>query len=842
MTKFENELTFGESKFYYCDLKKIFQQYPKLKKLPNILKILLETNLRNNQDSNLDTILDAFEKRNNEFELTFNPSRILMQDLTGLPVLVEFAMLRDYLKSQNKNEKDLVPQIMIDLVVDHSMVAESVGTKHSLNTNIKNEVDENIERYRFLKWANEEFENLNIVPPGFGVGHQINLEFLSTMICVETFNDKKYMIPETLIGTDLHVSMINSLGILAWKVEELDCLTSMLGSSITLKLPKVLGIKFVGKKDPIINFSDVVLNLVDFMKEKELQYEYIEFFGESIKDISFENRATISNMANEFGAKCAYFSIDDETIKYASKTRNVDASLIKDYYKRQDLYFDADAEFDYDEVIEFDLSLVKGAIAGPKNPFTKVNLEKVASKLQSFKRGNILRDNDVVLASITSCLSTTNPYLIIQAALLAKNAVEAGLGINPNIKTSFTAGSITVKNYLQKLGLLEYLEKLGFGIIGFGCGVCAGNSGHLFPNVESEINQYKLNVSSVSSGNQNFENHIHPLIKSNWLMSPALVIAYSIKGSVNFNMKTDMIAKGVYLKDIWPKDEQVKDFVDLINYEFFPRKYNNIFLGDSHWQEIETIRSSTYLWNEKSSYIKPLNYFDDRYLNKININRAQIMMILGDNVSTIDMIPTKMILEDSVTGEYLKNQKIHPDRFSTYEKRKTNYEILLQNIFNSKNIKNSIIKKEGAFTKDFQTDETISLIDYSNKYQSKTKILFVGKDFGKGQNCDTVSKALRLLDVEVIICESMAEDFRKSLISFGILPLELVNQRLENLNLVGNELVNIFTENFIPQEKLQIEVIQNSQVKKVLVKSLLNTLNEIIYFKNGGIVSYLIKN
>lgn len=842
MTKFENELTFGESRFYYCDLKKVSQHYPKVKKLPNILKILLETNLRNNEDANTDEIIKAFENRNHDFEITYNPSRILMQDLTGIPVLVEFAMLRDFLKVQNKNEKELNPQIMIDLIVDHSMISESVGTKHSLNANLKNEIDENIDKYRFLKWASQEFENLNVVPPGFGVGHQINLEFLSTMISVKPYNEKQYMIPETLAGTDLHTSMINSMGILAWKIEELDSLTLMLGASITLKIPKVLGVKLVGVKDSLINFSDVVLNLVDFIKEKEIDYDFIEFFGEAIKDISLENRATISNMANELGVKCAYFSVDDETIKYASKTRNVDASFIKDYYKRQDLYFKEEAELDYDEVIEFDMSMVKSAIAGPRNPYTKVNLEKVASKLQSFKRGNILRDNDIVIASITSCLATSNPYLMVQAGLLARNAVKAGLSINPNIKTSFAAGSPTVKNYLQKLGLLEYLEKLGFGIVGYGCGVCAGNSGHLFPNVESEINQYKLNVSSVSSGNQNFNSYIHPMTKSNWLMSPALVIAYSIKGSVNFNIKTDMIAKGVYLKDIWPKDDEVNKNLDLINYSSFPKKYNSIFLGDSHWQEIETIPTSTYLWNEKSTYVKPLNYFDDRYLNKININRAQIMMILGDNVSTTDLMPAKNIAIDSITGEYLKALKVHPDRYGTYEKRKANYEILLQSICNTENIKNSMVKKEGAFTKDFQTEETVSLLDYSNKYKNKTKIFFVGKNFANGENFDTIAKAFRLIDLKVIICESMSDDFRKALIKFGILPLQLENQTLESLNLVGNELINIFTQNFIPNEKLHIEIIQNSNVKKVLVRSLLNTLNEIIYFKNGGIVSYLIKN
>jgi len=844
LTKFENELTYGDTSFYYCDLRKVFEQYPKLKKLPNILKLLLEMNLRNHQESSIEDIIEAFLKRNNEFELNITPTRLLMDDINGIPPLMEFTLIKEHLYSKNNDVSNFNPQIMIDLIVDHSLIAQSVATNHSLNTNLKIEMDTNKQKYHFLKWVSQNFENINIVTPGFGIGHQINLEHLATMISIEEFNGKQYMIPESLLGTDVHTNMISSLGVLSYSIEETDCLTSMLGAPVHITLPKVLGIEIIGNKENYLNVTDIVLNLTNFLIESKLNYDFVEFFGDGVKLLSLEDRATITNMSNEYNVKCAYFSVDEETINYAEKTRNVDASLIKDYYKRQALYFKEDIQLEYDEIIQFDLSQVKAAIAGPKYPFAKVNLEKVPSKLESFKRGNILRDNDIVLASITSCLSTSNPFLIIQAGLLAKNAISKGLSVNPNIKTSFIPGSRTVKKYLEQIGLLVYFEKLGFSINGYGCAVCYGNSGDLFTNVENEIKQYNLNLSSVSSGNRNQEGFIHPLIKSNWIMSPALVIAYCLKGSVNFNIKSDLISKGTYLNDIWPSDIEVNKLVNQINYKEFSKKYMNIFLGETHWQEIDTDESILYQWNKNSLIINPINHIKDIYLTKVNLNYSSIISILGDDVRGEDIMPMGKITKDSNAGKYLLSLNVHEDNLGTYESRKTNYDVLVKSVFSSVNIKNLIIQKEGAFTKDFINDETIELEEFANKSKaSDTPILiFTGKNFGIGKNLDAAAKAMKLLGIDVVICESINESFRKSLIDFGIFPLKLENQSLESLNLLGDEKIYVYSLNLIPNEKLQIEITQNNKMKKVLVSSLLKTNNEIIYFKNGGKTSYLMKN
>ena len=845
MEEFENKLIIDGNIFYYIDLKKIISIYPKLKKLPNTLKLLLENSIRNTDKSFHSQIIDSFINKNHEFDIKLIPDRLLLEDLDGIPILCDFASMRDFLKNNNLNETKLTPKIFIDLIVDHSLEVESVSTKYSCNNNLKNEISSNYERYKFLKWASKTFENLNIVPPGFGVGNQINLEYLTTIVCIKEINDKKYIVPEFIAGTDSHITMANAMGVNTINISSIDALALMLGEGISIQIPKVLGVRISGELDDFVNDYDLVMNLTNFLKEKKSSCKFIEFYGEGIKKLSLESRATISNMANEFNADIAYFSVDKQTINYAQKTRDVDVHFIKEYYELQDLINDENENLEYDEILDFDLNLVKSCIVGPKDPYSKVLLDKVASKLESFKRGNILRDNDIVLASINSCLSTANPFLMIQAALLAKNAIENGLDINPNIKASFTPGSKTVEKYLRQLNLLKYFEKLGFNISGYGCGVCYGNSGSLYPTIESEIENYKLNVSSVSSGNRNFSNTLHPLIKSNWLMSPALVIAYSLKGTVNFNIKADVISKDIYLKDIWPTNEQVLEYVQLINFKHFSTSYYSLFTGDSHWLEINEVNDTTYSWNDKSTTIQPFwEIYENQYYDKINFNNGRIVSVLKDNILCENIISFSIPKKDSLTFQYFNELGFHIDNFKNIERMKSNKFLLKKRLFDNENIQNILCSKVGAYSKEIESNNDINFTDCVEIYKKSNVpvILFAGKNFGSSKNSDAVAKVFKLIGVNVLIFESIDEDFRKNLVKMGILPLKLENDSISSLSLTGVEFVNIFAEDLSVNKLIEIEIIQSGIVNKVKVRILFKTINEIIYYKNGGFLSYLLKN
>lgn len=844
MNRYTDSFIFNDNEYFFTNLKKIYQDYSSLKKLPISLKIILEENVRNSNDEELNSLIEIFVQKNRIKNIKFYPNRILMQDYTGIPTMVDFASMRDILKSQGVDERIINPKIMVDLVVDHSLEINSTNQINSLEINLEKEIEKNAPRYKFIKWANKQFENFSVVPAGKGICHQINLEYLSTMITVQKEDEKIFIYPEKILGTDSHTTMINALGVLAWGISGIQAQAVMLNPTLNINLPKVIGLQLCGELKEGVNSSDIIRTLTNFLKEYDTNEKIIEFYGEGLKELSLEDRATIANMAPEYKALCTYFIVDDNTIKYVEKTRGVDASIIKEYFVNQGL-FDIKEGLVYDEDIKFDLSLVQAVVSGPKMPNEKVNLRKIPSKLVSFKSGNLLKDNDIVLASINSCMSTSNPTLMIQAALLAKKAISFGLEINTNIKKSFTPGSLVVREYLSKLDLLKYFEFIGFEISGYGCACCFGNSGHLIPGIEDEIQKYDLNVSSVTSGNINYQGKINHFIKSNWLMSPALVLAYSFKGTINCNLTDDEIAKNIYLKDLWPSNDEVQEYLNKIDFNMFSRVYQGVFDGNRHWEELPYFDSLTYNWDEDCTYIKPSQIFEDIHLENIDIKNAKILAILGDKVSTDLISPVDEISSNSSAGVYLSLKGLKNEDFNSYGSRRANKEVMLRGMFSSRKLKNKIISpKEGGFTKDFQNDEIISIYDFSEKMQKENRplVLFANEDFGIGSLRDWAVKGIKLLGIKAIIAKSFDSKYKSSLISVGVLPLIFINENLDTLNLEGDETISIKNTTIVPNSNVILTIQKEGNTTEIELKSKLETKEEVEIYKNGGILAKILKN
>ncbi len=844
MNRYINNFRFGDNLFYYCDLKKLYNDYPVLEKLPNCLKVLLESNVRNSNDYNLESIIDIFVSKNKNKKIQFEATRIIMQDLTSIPILIDLASMREEALNIGEDIDKINPNVMVDLIIDHSLDISKTSTSDSLEINLKNEISKNEEKYEFIKWASNSFKNFSVVPPGFGISHQINLEYLSTMICLKQIDEKVFIYPETVVGTDLHTSMINSLGILGWEIGGLEAQCMMFDSHSSFSLPSITGVKLVGTLDQGVTISDVALSFTNFINELKTHQEFIEFYGEGIKELSLEDRATISNMANEYNVAVSFFGVDDNTISYIEKTRGVDASLIRQYYTLLGMYNNYD-QLDYDENLEFDLSLVKPVVAGPASSENKVLANKVPSKLKSFKRGNLLKANDIVLGSITSCMSSSNPSLIIQAALLIKNAINYGLEINSNIKKVFAPGSYVVKSYLKQLDLLKYFEHIGFHISGFGCASCFGNSGDLLPGIVDEITKYDLDVSSVSSGNRNFKENVNPLVKSNWLMSPALVVAYCLKGTINCNIIDDEISKGVYLNDIWPSNLEVNEYLNKIDSLLYLKSYNNIFLGNNYWQALNIHNEPVYDWNEDSTYIHPSTFSKNINIEKIEIKNARLLAVLGDDILNEDISAMGKISENLIAREYLLEKGISVSQLGTFENRKGNVDLMIRGILSSPNLKNRIISpKEGSLTRDYETNEIISIFEFSKKMKAKNTplVLFVGDNFGGGVIRDWASKGLSMLGVKAIVAKSFDHNFKLNLVRVGILPLEFDKNNVDSIEFSGEEKISIKRENLIPNEKIELDIEKNGFIKTVIVQSKLENLQEIDYYRSGGALSYIFKN
>ena len=831
MNRFTNSFVFNAYTYYYCDLRKVFERYSILRKLPNSLKILLEANIRNVAEQDIATMIASFVHKNFMKEIEFYPSRLIMQDDIGIPSMVELASLRDVVYFYGANVKTVKPQIMVDLVIDNRRTAKN-----------HKEMKRNEEQYTFLKWAQSEFENFSLIPPNSGFSHQINIEYLSTMINLKQDNNKLFIYPETIVGTNIQSTMINALGVLGFSIGEIQAQASMLGSSVSLNLPCVLGVEIVGTLAQGVGIIDASLKLANKLKEYNLENKIIEFYGSSLKNLTIEDRAILSNIATQYGAICGYFGVDDNTIAYVEQTRGVDATLIKEYFIKQGMYNNQDLV--YDEDMKFDLSAVKPIIAGPRSLENKIYVNKVPSKLASFKKGNFVRDNDIVLAAITAHTTNSNPTLLIQAGLLAKKACILGLSINKNIKRIFTPGSLVVKEYLQRVDLLKYLEQLGFYITDFDDELSI-NSIDLVEIVSMDIDKFNLDVSSISSGNKNYNDKIHPKVKSNWLMSPALVVAYCLKGNMNFDITSDAIYKDIYLNDIWPSSHEVTEYLSRINYSVYQNVYRDIFLGNKQWQEITYDKTQIYSWSYLNTYVEESKLFENINLEKINIKNARILALLGDDISTNQISPYGQIFPYTPAALYLESKGLHPDEFDTFENRVSNAEVMSRGILSNIKLKNKIVSsKEGGFTKDFLSGEIMSIYDFSIKMKEEHTplVIFAGKNYGIGEQRAWAAKGLKLLGVKAVIAKSFNKKHKSDLVSMGILPLEFIDDDLDSLYLNGDELISIESNDIKMNSKIEIQIKKSYDTKTITVQSRLDSKAEVLYYKNGGVLAYLLKN
>jgi aconitate hydratase len=843
-------------------------------KVPYSLKILIENLCRTYVDKktlqdHLTAIVNSIKDPNNRIEIAFSPSRVLMQDFTGVPAVVDLATMRDAVKKMNKDPKKINPLVPVDLVIDHSVQVDFAGSSQSYQKNVDLEYERNLERYEFLKWAQKSFNNFRVVPPGTGICHQVNLENLAQVVWSNEQENLAYF--DTVVGTDSHTTMINGLGVLGWGVGGIEAEAAMLGQPISMLIPEVIGFKLTGKLRQGITATDLVLTITQILRKKGVVGKFVEFFGEGLSSLSLANRATIANMAPEYGATCGIFPIDKITLDYlhltARSQENID--LVHQYAKSQGVFCeDYYHENNYGDVIELNLSEVSPCLAGPKRPQDKVILQKVAEsfenlqtelKINNQSRINLdkistdIGDGDIVISAITSCTNTSNPAVLIGAGLLAKKAVELGLKINPRIKTSLAPGSQVVAEYLQKSGLQNYLDQLGFNVVGFGCTTCIGNSGPLDSSIEDTIKNNNLVVASILSGNRNFEGRIHPLVKANYLASPPLVIAYALAGSVKINIEKDPIAidkngKKVYLTDIWPSNEEIENIEkQFISREVFAKKYANLFDGDNMWQKISITKSDTYSWNDSSTYIRLPNYFDNLQAKEISpILNARILAIFGDSITTDHISPAGNIAQSSPAGSYLMAHGVEKKDFNSYGARRGNHEVMIRGTFANVRIKNQMLggAKEGGFTKDIN-QQIVSIYDSAMSYQNKNPlVIFAGKEYGTGSSRDWAAKGTFLLGIKAVIAESFERIHRSNLVGMGVMPLIFKNnQNWQSLNLNGDEKIDILNlnNNIKPKQDIKCLIHKNDGTKINLELICgLDTINEVEYYKNGGILQFVI--
>ena len=836
----------------------------KIRHLPYSLRVLLENYVRNNKNASKD-VLKKFESWDgsvkDQTELTFFPSRVIMQDFTGVPAVVDLASMRDAVKALNGDPSLINPQCQTDLVIDHSVMVDHYGSADSKDLNTKLEYKRNIERYRLLKWGQGAFKNLRIVPPNNGIIHQINIEYISQVI----FNKNNILYPDTVVGTDSHTTMVNGLGVLGWGVGGIEAEAAMLGQPIPMLLPEVIGFNLTGKLGKSTTATDLVLTIVEQLRKANVVGKFVEFYGEALDNLSIADRCTIANMAPEYGATCGFFPIDDMTLKYMHTTgkESDQIKVIESYSKRVGLYRDPSENILYSQKLELDISTVQACLSGPKRPEDRVNLsdveKTVTDEIKKQKKNETsdhsgLTDGAIMIAAITSCTNTSNPSVIIGAGLLAKNAVERGLKVKEWVKTSLAPGSRVVKNYLEKADLIKYFDELGFNIIGYGCTTCIGNSGPLKQEYIDEIAKKDLIVSSILSGNRNFEGRIHPEIKMNFLASPMLVIAYSLVGQIGLDISKDSLGKGhdgndVYLKDIWPSSEQIASVVgDNIDRKMFTDSYSDLFDGDDNWKKINIADSDYFDWQEDSTYIQPSPFFENinDNLGKLEeIQNAYPLLVLGDSVTTDHISPAGSFKDTTPAGKFLVNNGTHVADFNSYGSRRGNYQIMKRGTFANIRIANKIVPETtGGFTKHIPSNKEMAVYDAAELYKKTNDnlVIFAGKNYGCGSSRDWAAKGTKLLGVKAVIAESFERIHRSNLVGMGVLPLEFIGQ--DTFDTLGLEMTSQYTIDKINinDKEVMIKTIKKGESFEFKVKIRIDTAMEWNYFTNDGILNYVLKN
>ena len=869
----------GKNYKYYSLKKAELNGLEGISKLPKSLKVLLENLLRYEDEisvnkKQIEAVKNWLDTKKSKTEIAYRPARVLLQDYTGIPAVADLAAMREAVKEKNKDPNTINPLSAVDLVIDHSVQVDQSAKKDSFEKNVDIEFKRNGERYSFLKWGQSAFNNFRIVPPGTGICHQVNLEYLSKVVWSEEYKGEKYLFPDTLVGTDSHTTMVNGLSVLGWGVGGIEAEAGMLGQPISMLIPEVIGFEVTKKMPEGTTATDLVLTVVKMLRDKGVVGKFVEFYGEGLKNLTLADRATIANMAPEYGATCGFFPIDEETLKYLefSGRDKETVAIVEKYAKEQGLW--ASDEIEFTDKISLDMSTVVPTISGPKRPQDKVlltdassNFKKVfkeATDKNDYKISKVkdtdyeIKDGSILIAAITSCTNTSNPNVLIGAGLLAKKAVELGLNVKPWVKTSLAPGSQVVTDYLEKAGLNTYLDQLGFNLVGYGCTTCIGNSGPLAENIVDAIQQENLYAVSVLSGNRNFEGRISPHIKANYLASPPLVVAYALAGHMEFDLIKDSFGKGnngkdIFLKDIWPSNKEIEDTLKIsLNADMFVKRYSNVSEGPKQWQEIKTEKSSIYNWDENSTYVKKPPFFEnlsDDPEGFKEIKNARPLLILGDMVTTDHISPAGNIQKDSPTGEYFMNYQILPKDYNSYGSRRGNHEVMMRGTFANIRIKNEMAPgTEGGFTKLYPEEKVMSVYDAVVEYKKRGTDLVVigGKEYGTGSSRDWAAKGTKLLGVKVVIAESFERIHRSNLIGMGILPLQFTeNMNRKNLNLLGSELISVvdIEKGINPSDKVKVEIkYASGDVKIIDTLCRIDTKNELEYYKNGGILQYVLRN
>lgn len=869
--------------YNYYSLAKAEEQLGDLSRLPNSLKVLLE-NLLRWQDEKTVTAEDIhalagwLQQAHASREIAYRPTRVLMQDFTGVPAVVDLAAMREAVKRLGGNVAKVNPLSPVDLVIDHSVTVDHFGDDDAFEENVRIEMARNHERYVFLRWGQKAFNKFSVVPPGTGICHQVNLEYLGKAVWHETLDGEEFAWPDTLVGTDSHTTMINALGVLGWGVGGIEAEAAMLGQPISMLIPDVVGFKLTGKLKPGITATDLVLTVTQMLRKHGVVGKFVEFYGDGLDDLPLADRATIANMSPEYGATCGFFPIDDVTLEYMTLTGRTteQVALVEAYAKAQGMWRNPGDEPVFTHSLALDMNEVQASLAGPKRPQDRVSLGDVPAAFQASNELEInpakqhdavsytdnpgqqhtLKEGAVVIAAITSCTNTSNPSVLMAAGLLAKKAVTLGLKRQPWVKASLAPGSKVVSDYLAAAKLTPYLDKLGFNLVGYGCTTCIGNSGPLPDEIESAIKVGNLTVAAVLSGNRNFEGRIHPYVKTNWLASPPLVVAYALAGNMNINLQADPLGedntgKAVYLRDIWPSPEEIAEAVQKVSTAMFHKEYAEVFAGTPEWQKIKVSEAATYDWDQHSTYIRLSPFFEK--MSKTpdsveDINGVRILAILGDSVTTDHISPAGSIKADSPAGRYLQEQGVAQIDFNSYGSRRGNHEVMMRGTFANIRIRNEMVPGvEGGITRFIPGNEQLSIYDAAMKYQQQSTPLAViaGKEYGSGSSRDWAAKGPGLLGVRVVIAESFERIHRSNLIGMGILPLEFppgVNRK--TLELTGDEQIDVQNlAQLKPGGTVMVTLTRRNGIKETLeARCRIDTGNELTYYQNGGILHYVIRN
>ena len=854
--------------YNFFNLSKLEDSFPKIKNLPKSKKILIENLLRleDGKDVNKDLIENVLENPEKKHEIFFLPSRVLMQDFTGVPAVADLAAMRDAVSKNGGDPSKVNPMSQVDLVIDHSVMVDYFASPNAFQKNVDMEFGRNAERYEFLKWGQQAFKNFRVIPPGTGICHQVNLEYLAQVVWSREINEKNFLYPDTLVGTDSHTTMVNALGVLGWGVGGIEAEAAMLGQSVSMLLPEVIGFEVSGKMKEGVTATDLVLTIVQMLREKGVVGKFVEFYGDGLKNLSLADRATIANMAPEYGATCGFFAVDEETIKYLKLTSR-DSDLIntvEKYNRIQGLW--ADDTCNYNDTVHLQLENVQASLAGPKRPQDRINLEKVNLNFKEFSKNKPvekeiknhnykMQDGNVVIAAITSCTNTSNPDVLVAAGLVAKKACELGLQVKPWVKTSLAPGSKVVTDYLDKSGLNKYLDQLGFHLVGYGCTTCIGNSGPLDKDIAECISKNDLTVASVLSGNRNFEGRVNPHVKANYLASPPLVVAYALAGSVLINLTSDPIGidtdgNEVFLKDIWPSNSEIRNAVEKnVSPEMFKKQYSNALDGPKEWQKINTSTGDLYNWNSSSTYVQKPPFFDNQSNDDKEfkpIENARPLLLLGKSVTTDHISPAGAIKVDSPAGNYFMERQIRQNDFNSYGARRGNHEVMVRGTFANIRIKNQLLSNvEGGYSILEPDKKKMSVYDVAMEYakRSENVVVFAGEEYGTGSSRDWAAKGTKLLGIKAVIAESFERIHRSNLVGMGVLPIQLKSHTINDLNIQSSDLINIkLTEDLKPLQEL--EVIIQSNVRNIKIDCILriDTINELQYYKADGILNFVLKN